>query len=262
VAQVLGDASEGRVLFEPCLNPQARAVAGDSLRPYLLDPGHAPALKKHYDRLLSGRIHGSWIDKAGFRPWSDTLILKLIRVNMMLPWLAANYPEVPMILLLRHPVPVAKSAVAQGWESPLLPVLDTPGLPPDLVAAAKRALAYPPGSYHQWLAHWALESAMMLRSARTLGAPIYFYEHLRRSPATEFSRLARSAGVELTRFRADEVGRPSVTAADPSWKAAGQVGAWLEDCTPAELQWAEEMLTEFSLGALYEARSPFPCAQA
>ena len=258
VVEVLGEACDGRVLFEPCVTPLARAIAGDSLRPQLAADGQAGELERYYARLLSGRIHDPWIDKAGFRPWSDTLILKLIRANLMLPWLAARFPAVPIVLLFRHPVPVARSAVAQGWDSPLEHVLATPGLPPDLVAAGRPALVHAPGSYEQWVAHWALESALMLRAAQGLGAPLYFYEELRRDPAGQFPRLARSGGLELAHFRADQVGKPSCTAADQTWKAPEQVDAWLAEASAEELAWAAQMLAAFALEDLYDARAAMP----
>ena len=245
-------------MFEPGIHPLVREFAGESLRPYLRHPDGAPALKAYYGRLLSGRVHSPWIDQTGFRPWSDTLILKLIRANLMLPWLAANFPQVPIVLLLRHPVPVARSAVAQGWESPLESLLATPGLPAWLVAAARPALAYPAGSYEQWVAHWALEAALMVEDGRALGAPVHYYEVLRRDPARAFPRLARDGGLALDHFDPGEVGRASITASDPGWKAAEDVDAWLADCPASQLAWADRMIAAFGLGDLYEAGSPMP----
>ena len=74
--------------------------------PFFFVPAH---------NILSGRIRSLWTDSSNTTIVSSKRLIKDIRTNLLLKWMNVNFPEVPIILLLRHPCAVANSWLKLGW---------------------------------------------------------------------------------------------------------------------------------------------------
>ena len=64
---------------------------------------------------LSGRLKDPWTEKFDRTLWATRRIVKDVDTVPVLPWIAAAAPDVPLILLLRHPIATAHSLVDLGW---------------------------------------------------------------------------------------------------------------------------------------------------
>ena len=106
--------------------------------------------------------------------------MKEIRANLMLDWLCTNFPELRLLIVVRHPLAVATSRVKLGWPTVLAQLAAQDYLFHDHVSAAQVALMDLCNSkVEQAVWQWCLETAVALRSARRFDIPVVAYENVR-----------------------------------------------------------------------------------
>jgi hypothetical protein len=66
-------------------------------------------------KVFTGEIRNRWIDRQNERIYSRYRLIKEIRINLALKWLHDNFPEVPILFLMRHPCAVVASRMELGW---------------------------------------------------------------------------------------------------------------------------------------------------
>ena len=68
---------------------------------------------------LTGGLRDPWTDRFNRRIVARRRLIKDIRANLLLGWMRANFPGMPIIILLRHPCAVVASRLALGWRDNL-----------------------------------------------------------------------------------------------------------------------------------------------
>jgi hypothetical protein len=67
------------------------------------------------ERVFTGQIRNPWIDSTVEVLRPKARIVKDIRANLLLKWINHQFPNLPLILLLRHPCAVVLSRMELGW---------------------------------------------------------------------------------------------------------------------------------------------------
>ncbi len=112
VSEVINCDNIYRVLFEPFRYDRVRE-AQSFVYPFYLRPDHSnPRLLQSARNILSGKVRSPWSDKKNRCVFPQKRLIKDIRVNMFLKWLHDHFPEIKIILLVRHPCAVAESWLA------------------------------------------------------------------------------------------------------------------------------------------------------
>ncbi|PWG61704.1 hypothetical protein DEM34_15195 [Spiribacter halobius] len=89
---------------------------------YLSRSAHDGGLAKHLEAAFAGQLaHHYVIAEQGWkellgRSHSHTVLLKWVHLVLALDWVAQQLPEIVVIQTVRHPVPLALSWQARGWE--------------------------------------------------------------------------------------------------------------------------------------------------
>lgn len=201
LAEIVASMPGTRLLFEPANIRQHLTTYGAQPRLNLLPlSGPGSQLGKDGDMLskaLDGSLRALWMDQMNTTRVATRRVVKDIRTVAILPWLVDSFPEVPMVLLLRHPVAVAHSIIELGWvggprykaavglQSPD-PAGDEAAPEPAVIdrAARQRMLIY---EVSLWSAHhgWAMAHPASAR------LHVMFYEDLVQEPTAELDRLHR-----------------------------------------------------------------------
>ena len=84
-------------------------------------------------RILSGGIRNIWVDGANRKVIARKRLVKEIRVNLMLRWIHNNFPDIPVVFLMRNPCAVANSWLTLGWNK------KRPSTEPELEAILSQA---------------------------------------------------------------------------------------------------------------------------
>jgi hypothetical protein len=249
VTELLNAERDYRVIFEPFdarFNPEwSRTrrflVPGDDAR-------DAAAATRH---VLQGRIANPWVDAHNVAIRPSYRLVKAIRANLCLGWIADLFPEVKVVFLLRHPLAVAHSRGQMGWGNALGQLTSQPRLLAHLGDAAS-ALDTERDPFLRQILLWCVENAVALEYLPP-GAHTLHYEHLCLQPEATASELFRAIGRPPPANLSHAASRPSALSRDHSAVLLGQrpVDAWVGKIDPHRVRDALAYVEAFGLGHLY-----------
>lgn len=248
-----------RLVFEP-FHPERRGIRehfnskqylrADDEREDLLAPARA---------IFSGKDRSLWTDRFRGRLLARRRrLVKDIRANLMLGWVKANFPEMPVILLLRHPCAVVLSRLRLGWRDNLDETMRQRDLLQDFLTPfeAEMGAARTPFERHVFL--WCIDNYVPLMQLGPDDLHLVFHEHLRDHPEAELRRLLASLGQDLDARALRVVNRPSSLSRNG---AVPPPGDWRGHLSREQIRRASEILNLFGLDAVY-GEDPTPDAGA
>ncbi len=104
-----------RILFEP-FRYDVVSEAKDFIYPLYLRANNSDSrYLSSAQKIISGQVHSRWIDKENKVVFPKQRLIKDIRTNLFLKWIHNNFPEMKIILLLRHPCAVVASWLAADF---------------------------------------------------------------------------------------------------------------------------------------------------
>ena len=104
-----------RILFEPFNRDLVSDYRKFHYFQYLRPGTENPAFFAFAQKVFRGEIRNPWIDRQNERIISEFRLVKEIRANLALKWLHDNFPEVPILFMIRHPCAVVLSRIELGW---------------------------------------------------------------------------------------------------------------------------------------------------
>lgn len=244
-----------RIMFEPfhpLLVPEFRTF---HYFEYSRPDAENPKLHAFAQRIFKGEIRNRWIDHKNERVFSKYRLIKEIRANLSLKWLHDNFPEVPVIFLMRHPCAVVASRLQLGWATdrdiePFLSQLDliedhlTPFM--SLILNAKTA-----EEKHAII--WCVSNLVPLRQFKTGKLKVIYYEHLCTQPEIVMPSIISSIGAQYTPPAADAFNKPSQTTRRKSAivRGADKTSSWRKILEPPQIKNVLRIVDRFGLDHLY-----------
>lgn len=213
LADVVNYKNEYRLIFEPFRRDRS-PLAKDIRFGLYLDPAteftpEAQAI----DTILRGRVWTPYSEQRNKRI-AVRRIIKDIRTTNLIPWIRINFPALPIVYLLRHPLAVARSWTRLGWRdytseftsqetlmerlSPFRPLIE-------------KTILHADGAFERHVLRWCLENYIPLNDLTNEDVHIVFYEHLVSDPATEVPRLFAYLGKEFEARALERISEPSAT---------------------------------------------------
>jgi len=253
-----------RVLFEPFLphDVPIASVFGPCayVRPSDDDPGKRYAA----EAILSGKTPRGTVDRDHRGRIFRRRIVKDVRCNLMLAYLKAIRPDMPLVLVMRNPFAVTASWLRLAWGT--VPYEDRLEL--DVMLENQELLADFPmvhqavreidrtDAFERTIFQWGLLHLVPLRQLRDDQAHLICYEDLVREPLGIVGRLGEYLNVEIggpslshalaTTTATDFLGRgPHVSHADV-------LNDWQEVLTARQIERGREILTSLGVGSLYD----------
>lgn len=265
LAQLINHDHSHRLMFEPVMPDRVPMFTDLSRRPYLKRGDTDDAWADAMDRVVAGRVRNAWIDAHNTKLVTNRRLIKDIRLNLALPWLAERYPAVPIVWALRHPCAVAHSKIKLGWDTHLDLFLDDDRLMADHLAPFRSLLSSATEAWERHILMWCVETLVPRLTLRPGEAIPVYYEDICDRPWEEMDRLFAYLGRPVTppamerafAARSPHYRRDSavVTGGDP-------VASWEKHVTPAQRRRAGELLAAFGLDAVYRADDPRPRCSA
>lgn len=235
LAEVLASSSGTRLVYEPANVPGAlfRGEAAAAVPP---PTGPGPELRS-VERALRGRVHGAWVDQLADGHLFARRVVKDVRAVGLLELVAARHPATPIVVLVRHPVAVARSVVELGWTPP--------GVDADeaLLGEVRR---------------WSAMHAAALAAPSAQRALVVAYEHLVVSPDETLDRVLAHLAAHHPTWRAEVDRSLLATPSATSFRRSGARGPseWIgsfDDLDAGVLDAATSVLRDAGLGELYGA---------
>jgi hypothetical protein len=236
-ASILASAPGTRLIYEPA-NLPGSLFTGEAAASTPLPTTAGPELAS-IERALRGRVRGAWVDQLASGHVVHRRVVKDVRGVGLLGLTAARHPTAPIVVLLRHPLSIARSVVALGW------------VPPDQDADDEAML--------REVRRWVALHADALRSPVVARAHLVTYEHLVLDPDAVLPRILSHLGAYHRTWRNLEIDREVLTAPSAT--------SFLRDGTRSAREWigsfdrvpdhvieqAAAILADAGFGSLYGA---------
>jgi len=241
LAEVLASSPGTRLIYEPA-NLPAGIVTGEAAAVAAMPTGPGDELEA-VERSLRGRVRGAWVDQLCDCHVVKRRVVKDVRAIGLLDLVAARHPRVPIVVLVRHPLSVALSAVALGWTDPHLGSVED-----QLLYEVRR---------------WTELHGVALRAPSATRALLVAYEHLVTLPDPTLDGVTAHLAAHhlawrdlpIDRHRLDAPSSTSFRRTTP--RSPSEWIGTFEHVQRAVLDESVAMLDAAGLGALY-GRSPEP----
>ncbi len=161
VFELLNQNREFRAIFEPFHPSRVPMLRAASYREYRRRDERCPELEAIFARLFAGELSNRWMDRFNRRWVSARRLVKTVRSNLVLPWLAERFPSMPLVLLLRHPCAVAASRKRLRWGTNVAPLLAQPKLCQDYLGPHV-ALMQSADTFEREIYRWAVSQLVPL----------------------------------------------------------------------------------------------------
>lgn len=243
LAEVLASAPGTRLIYEPA-NVPLRIVTGEQAALTALPTGPGTELTA-VEQALRGRVRGAWVDQLCDCHVVRRRVVKDVRAVGLLELVAARHPRVPVVVLVRHPLSIALSAVALGWTDPAIDSSDD-----QLLAEVRR---------------WTELHGTALRAPAAARVLLVAYEHLVTAPEQTMSRVTSFLAAHHSTWADLGIDRERLSApSSTSFRRTTPRSAreWIgtfESIDPAVVDETEHLLDLAGLRGLYGA-SPVPVA--
>jgi hypothetical protein len=191
LSDLLEESLRCRVIFEPLRRdkvPISRGVPWG----FYADPDRSdPDLYGVIDCIMSGRVRSVWTDEGNAHRIPRRRLVKEIRATNLLPWIARSFPGLPVVYLLRHPIPSALSASQLGWDPFLEEFIGQDALMSGPLRPFATAIAaHQDGDlFHRHVLRWCMENFVPVHMLAPGSVHVVFYEELVENPGREVERL-------------------------------------------------------------------------
>jgi hypothetical protein len=255
LSEVVNYKGEYRYVFEP-FNPARVSAFGHFRSKQYLRPDDAREVFLEPVRLaLSGALRDPWTDRFNATFVARRRLIKDIRANLLLGWMRANFPGMPIVLLLRHPCAVVTSRLALGWKDNLGETMAQEDLVEDFLLPMEAEIRAARDDFERHLFLWCIDNYVPLRQFARGEIHLAFYEDLLDNPEGGLRSLFGFLGEDLDDRVYARLGRPSLLsrrdAPPPS------VDGWRAHVDASQLERALEILALFGLDRVY-GEGPMP----
>jgi len=264
LSDILEESLHCRMIFEPLRRdkvPLARAVPWGR---YSAPDEAAPDLDDVLDRILTGRVRSRWSDKFNRYRLPGRRVVKEVRATNLLPRITTRFPDLPVVYLLRHPVPTAWSAAELHWKPYLREFLDQRPLVEGPLAPFHDVIDEQVSTGNPFQKHvlrWCLENYVPVTQLAAGSAHVVFYEDVVLDPTGELERLGRYLGRFGDGGWAFGAGRPSAMdrpsranyRGTPVLAADERLRGWCDEVPDEDVRRALEVVGRFGLDRIYGA---------
>jgi hypothetical protein len=224
LASSLSALPSSAVLFEPLQLEHVPAArrAGFRWRTFV-PPGRAwPEGERFLRRVFSGRVLNGWTAREIAIPRRvETWIVKCVRTNRLLPWIAERFNFRRPLLIVRHPCAVVASQLNRSWPADVGEA-DTEHPFGDRVNDFVASL---PTVEERLAAVWALDTLVPLSSPHPWPWEMLCFEHLVRGGLDVLSGVFSNWGLSTPTGIAERLSRLSSTA-DARTAGGDPVTSW------------------------------------
>ena len=253
LSEIINQGGGYRFVFEPFNPAKVGAFGSFGSKQYLRpDDGRAEFLGPA--RLaLTGALRGPWTDRFNGTFVARRRLIKDIRANLLLAWMRANFPGMPIVLLLRHPCAVVASRLALGWKGNLNETMEQEELVEDFLLPMEAEIRAARDDFERHLFLWCIDNYVPLKQLGPGEIHLVFYENLLANPEEELRSLFGFLGD-------DPDGRVHARLAHPSALSrknapVPSVDGWR--VSASQLERTGEILSLFGLDGIY-AEGPMP----
>lgn len=254
------------MITEPFAEGKALNSAGFSWRTYRSADAEWERGRQYIEKLLGGHgiIPASLMDNDDKRCISaERLVLKCVRVNRLLPWLAENFTELRLIYIIRHPCAVVSSQMLHPAFVPAKWIQEeslelTNKIRPDLTALAESLETEEEVRAFEW----CLDQYIPLSSENKNRWLMVNYENLMLEGIPALEKVFKYAGIDPS-FAEQAFSRNSRERRDWSvnFKTASpekKINSWIDRIDPERIRKIIDIVERFGITGFSDDPKPKP----
>jgi hypothetical protein len=202
-------------------------------------------------------VRNPWIDGHNRKLIAKKRLIKDVRANHLLKWIKANFPEIPIVLLLRHPCAVAYSKLALNWNTHLDEFLSQEELMQDFLGPFRDEIESVESVFDKHIFLWCIENYVPLKQFRTGEFHLAFYELFCAQPEHEVDRLFHFLGENYDKRVFKSAEKPSTLARLESAVVShdSPTEGWKRHLSREQVRRSLDILGLFGLDAIYSDQS-------
>ena len=262
LSEVINHRNEYRYVFEPFNPGRVRAFEHFRSKQYLRPDDAREEFLEPARLVLTGSLKDPWTDRFNRKFVARRRLIKDIRANLLLGWMHANFPGMPIVLLLRHPCAVVSSRLALGWKDNLRETMEQEELVEDFLLPMEAEIMAARDDFERHLFLWCIDNYVPLQQFARGEIHLAFYENLLINPEHELQSLFGFLGEDLDDRIYDKLGRPSPLSRRDA--PLPSVDGWRTLVSVRQRERAGGILALFGLDGIYDG-GPMPdpsCAYA
>lgn len=253
-----------RVMFEPFHSGKVSLVKHFNFRQYLQPDNRDSNFLEPTRAILAGKIRNTWVDDFNTNFYVQKRVIKDVRTNLMLKWINRNFPFIPIVLIVRHPCPVAVSRRERGFDTHLDSYLSQDLLMQDHLSEFRSLIENTSSLFEKHILIWCIEHYVLLRQFDQGDLHVLFYEDLCINPYDEVSRLFSFLDFEYNKNSTqlkNSIYMPSPLSRKKSAVVENRdlINDWKNHITDKELDSALNMLKMFGLDVVYSEEAMPVC---
>ena len=255
VGELINYRGDYRYMFEPFARKNTRFSKIFDYALYLRPDGAHEEFYKCARGIISGRARDRHGRKYNRGILYGKRLIKEVRANLWLKWLRVQFPDLPIILLLRHPCAVTLSRMKRQLKNFFGDLFGQRELFDDHLEPFRRELeqARQADEWEQRLFYWCVEHYVPLRQFREGEIHLAFYEQFAENPKGELDRLFSYLGARYDSRIFGVFKRPSPVTKRWASIMTGEslIARWKDYVTASQLRRAVEILSLFGLDSIY-----------
>lgn len=246
-----------RDIFEPFDPKRLPLIQHFPYNIYLRPDNREPRFVEPARRVVTGQFSNKWTDQYNHRRLAGQRIIKDVRATHFAKWLHANFPKMPMIYILRHPLAVIASWRALGWTPRIELYSDRSELVDDhllpFLSELEQLAMLPPSAFEHYLIFWCVENIVPLRQFQPGEILPVCYEDFIVEPEQAIQGMFAFLHKPYDARVMDRLEKPSSqTRHGSSFKTRGErLDAWRSHFSQAEIASALKILQVFGLDKIY-----------
>ena len=261
LADLIASQISCRILFEPFNPDLVPEYHGFHYFQYMRPGTENQRFYSFARKVFTGEIRNRWVDRQNQQIFPEVRLIKEIRANLALKWLHDHFPEVPIVLLIRHPCAVVASRMDLGWATDLdlRPFLSQPELIEDHLLPYMDLINNSKTIEEKHAIIWSVSNLVPLRQLKPGEVRIVHYEDLCTQPEQELPALFEFLGQAYTKPVMGTVNQPSQTARATSAVVSGanKIKNWSKKLNSLQIDRVLRIVHAFGLSHLYgESFSP------
>ncbi len=261
VSNVINYKNDHRIIFEPFKSDRVPAFKGLKYPTYVAQDDLFSKYRLSVEKILRGKLRNDWSDGHNKKHIASKRLIKTIRGNLMLKWIKNNFPELPVIFLIRNPFAVVDSWMRANWEDENVRtvILSQPELINDYLTPFIEDYKKASAGFELCFFNWCINYFIPLQQFKGEQFFITFYEHYILEPEEEAKRVFNYLGIadyDLKKILSI-IKKPSRTTRkdSPLFNDKDILNHWKQRFTKEQIDRGYEILELFGLDKIYDKNS-------
>ena len=253
IQEIINYDNSFRIMFEPFHSLKIDILKEWNYLQYLRYDNKDKKYIEPATKIFEGKIRHPWVDRYNRRFFTNKRLIKDIRANLFLKWIKYNFPEIPIVFILRHPCAVVSSKMKLKWDTHLDLFLEQEDCVTDYLNPFKKELEEVSDNFEKHIYMWCVENYIPLKQFNMDDILVVFYEDLCDNRENEIENILSFLGNKVSSKVFEMSKKPSSQSRLTSTINTGEslVSSWRKYITNEQIGRAVEILKIFGLDAIY-----------